>query len=266
MRKRVVVRGGGDIASGTIQKLFRAGFDVAVLELPNPSFIRRNVCYGMAVLDGETELEGIKVVLVNGIEEMEKAFAENKIAVLVDPEGKLIEKIKPVALVDGILAKKNLGTHRGMAPATVALGPGFTAGKDVDIVIETQRGHDLGRLIFTGDAIKNTGIPGDIKGFSKERVIHSPASGNIKNIRDIGDLVEAGETIATIGDTEVKTEIAGVLRGLIRDGYPVEKGLKIADVDPRKEEVKNCFTISDKARNIGGSALEAVMMLIDKRK
>ena len=266
MKRRVVVRGGGDLASGTIQKLFRAGFDVAVLELENPSFIRRKVCYGMAVLDGETELEGIKAVLVKSIEDMEKAFAENKVAILIDPEGKMIEKIKPVALVDGILAKKNLGTHRNMAPATVALGPGFTAGKDVDVVVETQRGHNLGRIIFEGEAIKNTGIPGDIKGFSRERVIHSPATGEIKNIRDIGDLVEAGETIAMIGDTEVKTEIAGVLRGIIRDGYPVEKGLKIADVDPRKEEVKNCFTISDKARNIGGSALEAVMMLIEGRR
>lgn len=266
MRKTVVVRGGGDIASGVIQKLHRAGLNVVVTELSNPSFIRRKVCYGTAVLEGEMELEGIKAILVKDISEMKKAFSESKVAVFIDETGESIEKIKPDALVDAILAKRNLGTTRAMAPITVGLGPGFCAGKDVDVVVETQRGHDLGRLIFQGRATENTGIPGEIKGYAKERVIYSPCEGTIENIREIGDMVEAGDLLAKVGDREVRTEISGVLRGIIRDGYQIASRLKIADVDPRKEEVKNCFTISDKARNIGGAALEAVLMLMNERR
>lgn len=266
MREIVVVRGGGDIASGVIQKLHRTGLNVAVTELSNPSFIRRRVCYGAAVLEGEVELEGIKAILVKDVDEMKKAFCENKVAVFIDEKGEVIEKIKPDAVVDAILAKKNLGTTREMAPITVGLGPGFYAGKDVDVVVETQRGHDLGRLIFQGKAMENTGVPGEIKGYAKERVIYSPCDGTIVNIKEIGDLVTAGDLLAKVGDTEVRTEISGVLRGIIRDGYQITSRLKIADVDPRKEEVKNCFTISDKARNIGGAVLEAVFMLMNERR
>ena len=162
-------------------------------------------------------------------------------------------------MIDAILAKKNLGTSRDMAPLTVGLGPGFTAGEDVDYVIETMRGHNLGRIIKKGIALPNTGVPGLIAGIGKERVIHSPAAGNMKNICQIADLVEKDQVIAMVGDTPVKATISGVIRGLIRDGYPVFEGMKIADIDPRAEQKKNCFTISDKARCIAGGVLEVLL-------
>ncbi|MCK5779752.1 MAG: EF2563 family selenium-dependent molybdenum hydroxylase system protein [Psychrilyobacter sp.] len=261
MKDLIVVRGGGDIASGVIQKIHRAGFRVVVLEVETPSFIRRTVCYGEAVYEKEVILEGSKAVLVNGINEIDKVLDEGNIAIIIDPSGKTIKKLNPIAVIDAILAKKNLGTKIDMAPITVGLGPGFRVGKDVDVVIETMRGHDLGRLIFSGEAEKNTGIPGVIKGYGEERVIYSKTDGIIKNIKDIGDIVEKDETIAFVGDTPVKSPLTGLIRGLIREGYSVSKGFKIGDIDPRKDQMKNCYTISDKARNIGGSALEAVLYL-----
>ena len=176
-----------------------------------------------------------------------------------DVNGKHIRELEPEAVIDAILAKKNLGTSRDMAPLTVGLGPGFTAGEDVDYVIETMRGHNLGRIIKKGSALPNTGVPGLIAGIGKERVIHSPAAGNMKNICQIADLVEKDQVIAMVGDTPVKATISGVIRGLIRDGYPVFEGMKIADIDPRAEQKKNCFTISDKARCIAGGVLEVLL-------
>lgn len=261
MNNRVIVRGGGDIASGTIQKLHRAGFMVLVLEIDKPITIRRKASFSEAVYDGVTEVEGIKGVLVSSEEEILKVWEEGNVPLVVDPKGEFINIIQPVALVDAILAKKNLGTTKEMAPITVALGPGFKAGLDAHIVIETMRGHDLGRLIFEGYTKKNTGSPGVIGGYDIERVIYSPYEGRIKNLKEIGDLVEAGEILALIDGQQVKTLIPGVLRGIIKEGFEVKVGLKIADVDPRMEQVKNCTTISDKARTIGGGVLEGILML-----
>lgn len=261
----IIVRGGGDIASGAIQKLHRSGFRVLVLEIENPTAIRRNVAFSDAVYNGESEVEGTKAVLIKNLKELEEAFNNNLIPIAVDPKGEYIEKLKPLAVVDGILAKKNLGTKKTMAPITVALGPGFEAGVDVDIVIETMRGHNLGRLIFEGFAIENTGVPGEIAGFSKERVIHSPTEGIIKNIKTIGDIVKAGEVIAKVGDEPIYASIDGLLRGIIKNGFLVNKGLKIADIDPRLKEVANYTTISDKARNIGGGVLEAILLVKNKK-
>ena len=188
---------------------------------------------------------------------------EGKLTVLVDPMGDAIAKLKPLAVVDAILAKKNLGTSRDMAPITVALGPGFTAGVDVDAVVETKRGHNLGRVLWTGSAAANTGIPGTIGGYGKERVIHCPAKGIARNVKKITDTVSKGDIIAVV-ETEseivpVEATLDGILRGLIRDGYPVKVGFKMADIDPRAEEYNNCFTISDKARCIAGGVLEAIL-------
>lgn len=257
----VVVRGGGDIASGTIQKLHNSGFKVLILEVEKPTAIRRLVCYGEAVYEGETTVEGITSKLVSSINEVEETWRRNQIPVLIDPKGLSIDKIRPGIVVDAILAKKNIGTHIAMADITLALGPGFVAGKDVHAVVETMRGHNLGRIIFKGEAMKNTGVPGEIKGFSKERVIYSPSCGTIINIRKIGDIVKAGETLATVNGFEVKATIDGVLRGIIRDGSDASEGLKIADIDPRLEEQQNCFTISDKARALGGAVLEAILYM-----
>ena len=262
----VVVRGGGDIASGSIQKLYRSGFNLIILEVDKPTAIRRNVAFSDAIYNGETSVEGIKAIKVNNIEEINEAHKNNIIPIIVDPEGKIIEDVKPIAVIDAILAKKNLGTIKSMAPITIALGPGFNAGVDVDIVIETMRGHNLGRLIFDGYAMPNTGVPGDIGGYSKERVIYSEADGVIKNTSNIGDIVNKGDVLAYIGEARVKSPISGLLRGLIKDGARVYKGLKIGDVDPRLKEVENYTTISDKARNIGGGVLEALLMMKNIKK
>ena len=257
----VVIRGGGDIASGSIQKLYRSGFKLIILEVDKPTAIRRNVAFSDAIYNGETSVEGIKAIKVSNIEEIKEAHKNNIIPIMIDPEGKIIEEIKPIAVIDAILAKKNLGTNKSIAPITIALGPGFNAGEDVDVVIETMRGHNLGRLIFEGYAMPNTGVPGEIGGYSKERVIYSEADGLIKNVSRIGDIVNKDDVLAYIGDIEVKSPISGLLRGIIKDGTMVYKGLKIGDVDPRLKEVENYTTISDKARNIGGGVLEALFIM-----
>lgn len=261
----IVVRGGGDIASGAIQKLYRSGFKVLVLETETPSAIRRKVAFCEAVYEKEIEIEGIKARLVANDEEIQDCWDSDIVPVMIDSRGKVIERLKPLAVVDGILAKQNFGTKRSMAPITIALGPGFSAPEDVDIVIETMRGHNLSRIIEEGRASENTGVPGVIAGFGIERVIYSDYSGVITNIEKIGNVVEKGDVIAVVGDNEIYASISGVLRGIIRDGYKVKKGLKIADIDPRISEKDNCFTISDKARNIGGAVLESILYLKKKK-
>lgn len=260
----VLVRSGGDIASGIIQRLHNAGFRIIVLEIENPSSIRREVCFGEAVCRGEIEIEETKSRLAGNLEEAYEMLEQGIIPVIVDGKGETIGKIKPFALIDGILAKRNLGTSIDMAPITIGAGPGFYAGRDVDAVVETKRGHYLGKVIYEGEAIKNSGIPGNIGGFTEERVIYSDFEGTISNIGKIGDSVVKGQTIASIGGNEIRAKIDGVLRGIIRDGYYVTKGLKIADIDPRKEEYGHCFTISDKARSVGGGVLEALLTLMQK--
>lgn len=263
MESLIVVRGGGDIATGTIYKLHKCGYRVLVLETENPSAIRRNVAFCEAVYEKSMQVEDVWARLAGTLEEAEQVMAEGDVAVLVDPEGQCLKKLKPLALVDGILAKKNLGTTKEMAPITIGLGPGFTAGKDVDAVIETMRGHRLGRVILEGEALPNTGIPGAVAGVTKERVIHSPAEGIFRNVCQVTDTVEKGEIIAFVesgeGKVEIPATIPGLLRGLLRDGYPVTKGFKVADIDPRISEYENCFTISDKARCIAGGVLEAIL-------
>ncbi len=260
----ILVRGGGDLATGTIHRLWSAGLRVLVLEAEYPAAIRRQVSLCEAVYEGQTTVEGLRAVKIHTLDEAEAVWSAGDVPVLVDPAGACIAKAKPAVLVDAILAKKNLGTTRDMAPLTIALGPGFVAGQDVDVVVETKRGHKLGRIIREGSAIPNTGVPGVIGGYGAERVIHAQAAGVFEDVRAIADFVEAGETIAQIRTPEgellpVTTQISGILRGLLRSGYPVTLGFKVADVDPRKSELENCFLISDKARCIAGSVLELVV-------
>lgn len=259
----IVVRGGGDLATGTIHRLWSAGLRVLVLEAEHPAAIRRQVSLCEAVYEGETTVEGLRAVRVESLEAAEAVWAENAVPVLVDPKGSCLKQARPAVLIDAIIAKKNLGTTREMAPLTIAIGPGFVAGRDVDVVVETKRGHKLGRIIREGAAAPNSGVPGIIGGYGAERVIHAPEAGVFRNRHAIADLVTAGETIAVIempdGNTvPVTTQIDGILRGLLRDGYPVTRGFKVADVDPRRSELENCFLISDKARCIAGSVLELV--------
>ena len=241
----IIVRGGGDLATGTIHRLWSAGFPVLVLETEHPAAIRRQVAICEAVYEGSVTVEDMETVLIKDVAEAEKIIGTGEVPLIVDPDGTSIAALKPDVVVDAILAKKNLGTNRS-------------------IVIETMRGHNLGRIIREGSAIPNTGIPGNIGGYTAERVIHAGAEGILYNVHKIGDIVEQGEEIAYIADEKenrrysVTATIPGIIRGLIRDGYPVTKGFKIADIDPRKSELSNCFTISDKARCIAGSVLEVV--------
>lgn len=270
MKDLVMVRGGGDLATGTIYKLRKCGFPVLVLETASPSAIRRNVAFCEAVYQGSQQVEDMTCRRADSVEEARQLLEQNQLPLLVDPAGDAIRQMKPLAVVDAILAKRNLGTHRGMAPITVALGPGFAAGVDVDAVVETQRGHNLGRVLWQGAAAPNTGVPGVIAGYGRERVIHSPAAGVLRNVCKITDTVQRGQVIAVVetpaGEVPVEATLDGLLRGLIRDGYPVTRGFKIADIDPRAEEYWNCFTISDKARCIAGGVLEAVMYLKGERR
>ena len=270
----ILVRGGGDLATGTIHRLWSAGLRVLVLEAEHPAAIRRQVALSEAVYAGSARVEDVEAVRMDVDlaekknrkelleQEMERIWKKDGVPVLVDPAGLSIAALRPAVVVDAILAKKNLGTTKEMAPLVIALGPGFTAGEDVDVVIETKRGHNLGRVIRSGSAVPNTGIPGIIGGDGKERVMHAQAEGILRNAASIGDIVEARAVIAEIetenGTVPVEASLSGLLRGLIRDGYPVTKGFKIADIDPRKEELQNCFTISDKARCIAGSVLEVI--------
>lgn len=276
MKKKdlIVVRGAGDLATGTIHRLKKAGFRLLVLEAEHPAAIRRQVALSEAVYAGSARVEDVEAVRMDVDlaekknrkelleQEMERIWKKDGVPVLVDPAGLSIAALRPAVVVDAILAKKNLGTTKEMAPLVIALGPGFTAGEDVDVVIETKRGHNLGRVIRSGSAVPNTGIPGIIGGYGKERVMHAQAEGILRNAASIGGIVEARAVIAEIetenGTVPVEASLSGLLRGLIRDGYPVTKGFKIADIDPRKEELQNCFTISDKARCIAGSVLEVI--------
>ena len=258
-KTKLIVRGGGDLASGVIHRLYRCGYRVLVLECRRPSAIRRKVSFGEAVYDGTSCVEGVTGRRITEVSECQNVWDNGEIPVLVDESGEAVRELRPDALIDAILAKRNLGTTREMAPLTVALGPGFEAGKDVDFVIETQRGHDLARIISAGPAAPNTGVPGVIAGYGKERVIHSPAAGTMHNCSKIGDIVQKNQIIAMVDKTPVKASLTGVLRGILRDGYKVPEGMKIADIDPRREQKKNCNTISDKARCIAGSVVEVLL-------
>lgn len=341
----VIVRGGGDLATGVVYALRRAGFPVLVLESDHPSAIRRSVALCEAVYEGSATVEDLTVHLAHNLDEAEYLLFQDCLAIMVDPAGETISKIIDTeekydewdtglttlagggrhlfltAVVDAILAKKNLGTTRQMAPFVVALGPGFTAGADCDVVIETMRGHNLGRVIADGPALPNTGTPGLIAGHAADRVIHSPSAGVVRTRAEIGDLVQESQVIAQIvagpagGGTEdfseneslrvcgsgpagglnaaenqevsgeapaenqkvsgdvpaetgkgsgevladVRAPFTGLLRGMIRDGFAVPEGYKIADIDPRAEEKQNCFTISDKARALGNAVVTEII-------
>ncbi|MEG0641185.1 MAG: selenium-dependent molybdenum cofactor biosynthesis protein YqeB [Clostridium sp.] len=264
MNKTVVIRGAGDIASGIACRLHNSGFKVIMLDIEQPLVIRRTVSFADAIFTGKALVEGIEGVCCSTVEDIKKTFKENKIPVIIDGTCEIINKLDVDILVDAILAKKNLGTHIKMAPIVIGVGPGFTAGEDTDVVIETSRGHYLGKVIQSGSAIKDTGQPGSIMGHTLDRVIKANDNGNIIHIKKIGDNVSKGEAIARISDTLVTSKLDGVLRGLIREGIYVTKGLKIADTDPRGIK-EYCYEISEKARAIGGGVLEAILYLSFRR-
>lgn len=254
----VLIKGAGDIASGIAFRLVQSGCSVAMTDLENPTSIRRTICFSEAIVRGEMVIEGVAAQRANDPEEAKAILSQGKIAVLADPEAACRAALRPDAIVDAILAKRNVGTARGDAPIVVAVGPGFTAGIDCDAVVETMRGHTLGRAYYQGSAIPNTGIPGDIGGYTLERLLRAPCDGTFRCVREIGDRVEAGEVCAYVNDRPIVSSIRGVLRGILPDGTPVYKGMKSGDVDPRCK-VEHCYLISDKALSVAGGVLEAIL-------
>jgi xanthine dehydrogenase accessory factor len=255
----VLVRGGGEMATGVAHTLWLAHLGVWMTEIPHPLAVRREVSFCEAIYEGQKRVEGVVAKYVQTADEIHHIWKEGMIPLLIDPEATSRDILKPHVLVDAIVAKKNLGTKITDAPLVIGLGPGFTAGHDVHVVIETQRGHDLARLIFDGTAEPNTGIPGEISGFSEERVLRTAAKGVFKAHKKIGEQVKAAEVVATVGDSPVKARIGGVLRGILRDGTPVGEMMKVGDIDPRGKRAY-CYSISDKARAIAGGVLNTILM------
>lgn len=265
LKNRVIlIKGAGEMATGVACRLFGSNLRrILMLETDSPLAVRRQVSFCEAVHEGGKVVEGIEAVRVAEESERLEAWDRGKIAVRVDPAARSIACLRPDVLIDATLAKRNLGISIDDAPLVIALGPGFEAGKDCHVVVETNRGHDLGRLIHSGKAVANTGVPGVIGGYDKERVLRSPADGLFVTERQIGDPVCAGELLGRVDDAEVVASIDGLLRGLIRPGSRVRKGLKIGDIDPRGERVY-CDTISEKARALGGAVLESVLAVYNR--
>jgi xanthine dehydrogenase accessory factor len=257
-REIIVLRGGGDLGSGVACRLHRSGFRVLILEAGQPLVIRRTVSFAQAVIDGKTTVEGVTAVLVAALPEARRAWLDGHLPLMVDPGMKVNAELKPDVIIDATIAKRNTGLRCNMAPLTIALGPGFEAGIDADIVIETNRGHNLGRLIFEGAAEPNTGIPAPVEGYGAERVLRAPCEGTVSHVLDIGAEVREGEVVCRVGDRPVAAPFDGIVRGLIMDGMSVPKGFKIGDVDPRRVR-EHCYTVSDKARALGGAVLEAIL-------
>lgn len=255
---RVLIKGAGDLASGIALRLHRSGFAVAMTETAMPTTVRRTVAFSPAVYLGEARVEDVVGVRCSTPDDVEAATAAGKIAVLVDETAAIRASWKPDVLVDAILAKRNLGTEKKDAPTVIGVGPGFTAGVDCDCVVETKRGHYLGRCIWEGSAIPNTGVPGMIGGYAMERLIKATGDGAFCGSVPIGDVVTKGALVGYAGETPVYALIDGIVRGLLQDGVPVTRGMKAGDIDPRCE-AEHCHTVSDKASAIGGGVLEGIL-------
>ena len=256
--RKVMIKGAGDLASGVAHRLYQAGFNLIMLELAKPLVVRRSVAFATAVYEGRMRVEGVEARLCMKMEEARELLAEGIIPVFIDPQEKTRQEWEPDVFIDAILAKRNTGTTIDKAPLVIGLGPGFAAGEDVHAVVETQRGHNLGKVYYTGSAAPNTGAPGEIAGFTRERLLRAPAAGKFNPGKELGELVRQGETIAMIGSVPLQAEIDGLIRGLLYPGLEVQKGMKVGDIDPRGKDV-DYLTISDKARAVGGGVLEAIL-------
>lgn len=255
-----LIRGAGDLASGIALRLWHSGFDIVMTEIGQPTCIRRTVSFSEAVVNGRADVEDVSAQRADNITHAKELLKRDILPVLDDPECECRNELKPDILIDAILAKRNAGTKITDAPIVIGVGPGFEAGVDCHAVVETMRGHTLGRVIYQGSALPNTNIPGRIGGFAGERVLRAPDSGVFRGTRQIGDIVEAGDVVGYVGDKPMKCTIGGVLRGLLADGVSTFEGMKAGDVDPRGKK-EYCDTVSDKALAIAGGVLEAILRL-----
>ncbi|MEG0740687.1 MAG: selenium-dependent molybdenum cofactor biosynthesis protein YqeB [Clostridia bacterium] len=258
----VLIKGAGDLASGVAVRLRHAGFQLTMTDLPKPTAIRRMVSFCRAISNEEAMVEDVRAKLAHSAQEAQRVMQGGDIAVLADPQARCREALRPDVLVDAVLAKRNLGTTLSDAPVVIALGPGFAAGLDCHAVIETMRGHDLGRVLYQGRALENTGVPGNIGGYSSQRLLRAPCAGIFEPLVEIGACVRAGDTVAMVDGIPITAAIDGVIRGLLPAHTPVVSGMKSGDVDPRGV-VESCYTVSDKARAIGGGVLEAILHLTE---
>lgn len=254
---RILIRGAGDLATGIASRLYHGGHQIIMTEIAVPLTVRRMVAFSRAVYEGQAEVEDMTGILVHSMEEVNAVIQDGDIPIIVDERAEIAQEYKPDVVVDAILAKKNLGTRMTDAPFVIGVGPGFTAGVDCHCVVETKRGHTLGTVLYDGSAIPNTGVPGNIGGFTTERLIRASGNGRMEPKASIGDMVEKGQVVAVTGGHEVYAQMSGIVRGMLQSGVQVWKDLKIGDIDARCEKF-HCFTISDKARSIGGGVLEAV--------
>jgi len=254
----VLVKGAGEMASGISHRLTRCRFKVCMTEIPEPHAVRREVSFCEAIYDGEKTVEGLTATVVDSYKQIAEAWRKNCIPIIIDPEATIKDVLNPAVLVDAVIAKRNLGTSITDAQLVIGVGPGFCAGKDAHLVVESNRGHNLGRVISQGEAEENTGVPGVIAGFSIERVLRAPRDGALQTVKHIGDMVEVGDVIGSVEGMPIQAGIKGVIRGLLRDGTTVWKGMKAGDIDPRGIK-EHCYTISDKARAVGGGVLEAIL-------
>lgn len=256
----ILIKGAGDIATGIAVRLKNSGMQVVMTEIAIPTTVRRSVAFSRAVYEGSAVVENIIARLVLDFAQIPAVLQRDEIPVLIDPRCEVLKSIHFDAVVDSILAKKNLSTDPTQAPVVIGVGPGFSVPQDCHCVIETQRGHDLGRCIYQGCAAKNTGIPGEIGGYTVERLLRAPCDGIFHPILAIGDAVKAGQTVAMVDDQSITAQIDGIVRGLLQDNVPVKAGMKSGDIDPRGC-YEHCFTVSDKARAVGGGVLEAILHL-----
>jgi xanthine dehydrogenase accessory factor len=261
----ILIRGAGDLATGVAHRLKKCGFDIVMTEIADPTTVRRTVAFSQAVYDKKVEVEGIKAILAHDKNEIYEVIGKGNIAVIVDENAEIMKDIKPDVVIDAIIGKINLGTNINDAKIVIALGPGFEAGVDCHCVVETQRGHYLGKAIYKGSAIPNTGVPGNIGGYTKERIIRAESDGKIMPVAKIGDYVEKGDVVAYVNETPIFAQLNGIVRGMLQEGIEVHRGMKSGDIDPRCEK-KHCFTISDKARSIAGGVLEAILYLKSTQK
>lgn len=264
-KMRILIKGAGDLATGIAIRLIRAGYDVLMTETSVPTTVRRTVAFSRAVYEKEALVEDVKAVLIQDENEIEPLQKEGIVPVIIDEKALIREVYQPEVVVDAIIAKVNLGTKITEAPLVIGVGPGFEAKKDCHAVIETNRGHYLGSVLWEGSAIPNTGVPGNIGGFTKERIIRATAKGMFEPIAEIGELVEKGQVVAISGGQPVYAQMSGIVRGMLQPGVEVVEGMKSGDIDARCE-MKHCYTVSDKARAIGGAVLEAVSCYEHKLK